>query len=116
MSTPGSVGWAGLPSDAEALSAATRALDVGVVEDKLGGELGVHIVHLGAQQGELGLLLDEHTHACREGGMSIVASHTHCIYITKSDNIAIILTDMTHHPARLPHQPGASLWCSPVCR
>ena len=62
------------PSDAEALPAATRPLDVGVVEHELSRKLGVHEVHLGAQQGELGLLLDEHPHAWRTASTQL----SHC--------------------------------------
>lgn len=51
-------------SHVEAFSAATRSLDVGIVEDKLVGELRLHKVHLGSQEGELSLLLYKHPHAC----------------------------------------------------
>lgn len=47
----------------EALSAATRALDVGIVEHKLAGQLSLHEVHLCAEERQLSLLLDEHPHA-----------------------------------------------------
>lgn len=52
-------------SHVKALSTATGALDVGVVEDELTGQLGLHEVHLGPQQSELGLLLYKYTDTCR---------------------------------------------------
>ena len=47
----------------EALAAAAGTADVGVVEDKLGGELGLLEVHLGAEDGQLGLFVDVDRHA-----------------------------------------------------
>lgn len=49
-------------SDVEALPTAAGSFDVGVVKDKLTGQLAFHIVHLCSQQGQLGLLLNEHRH------------------------------------------------------
>ena len=46
----------------EALAAAARAADVGVIEDELRGEFGLLEVHLGAEDGELGLLVDVDRH------------------------------------------------------
>lgn len=60
-----SAGGGGAPrrSYVEAFPAATRSLDVGIVEDKLAGELRLHKVHLSSQEGQLSLLLDKHPHA-----------------------------------------------------
>lgn len=49
-------------SDAEAFSTAAQPLDVGVVEYELAGQLCLHKVHLGPEQGQLSFLLDEHPH------------------------------------------------------
>ena len=47
----------------EALAAAAGTADVGVVEDELRGELRLLEVHLGAEDRELGLLVDVDSHA-----------------------------------------------------
>ena len=47
----------------EALAAAAGTADVGVVEDELRGELRLLEVHLSAEDGELGLLVDVDSHA-----------------------------------------------------
>lgn len=49
-------------SDVEALSAATCALYVWIVEDKFTGQLWLHKVHLSSQKGQLSFLLYEHPH------------------------------------------------------
>lgn len=36
-------------------TAATSAFDIGIVEDEFAIQLGLHVVHLGAQQRQLGL-------------------------------------------------------------
>ena len=45
--------------DLKALATAARALDVGIVKDKLAAQLVAHVVHLGAEQAELSLDVHE---------------------------------------------------------
>lgn len=70
----------------EAFSAATRSLDVGIVEDKLAGELRLHKVHLSSQQGQLSLLLDKHPHACKTrekqpSGIDVGEEYSRCEWV-----------------------------------
>lgn len=51
-------------SNTEAFATATHPFDIGVIEDKLARQLGLHIVHLCSQQGELRLLLYEDSDPC----------------------------------------------------
>lgn len=48
--------------DVEALPTTACSLDVGVVKHELAGEFRLDEIHLGAQQGQLSLLLDENSH------------------------------------------------------
>lgn len=50
----------------EALSTPTCALDIGVVENELASEFGLHVVHLCAQYGQLSLGVYEQPSTCRK--------------------------------------------------
>ena len=53
----------GIDSDGEAFATTASAGDVRVVEDELGGQLCLLVIHLGAQERQLGFLvyIDGHT-------------------------------------------------------
>lgn len=55
--------WRG--SYVEALPAAARAFDVGIVEHELAGKFGFDEIHLCAEQRQLSLFLYEHSHVWR---------------------------------------------------
>lgn len=73
-------------SHVEAFSAATRSLDVGIVEDKLVGELRLHKVHLGSQKGQLSLLLYKHPHACETLQGTAVTHQGLSLRLLKTEN------------------------------